>query len=148
MIMAMGRRGEFGFGDGKRTGPKKQEENMKERVMAALKDHFKPEFLNRVDEIITFHPLSEENIRAIVEIQLALVAKRLEEQKITLEFTEKAKDWLGKKGYDPNLGARPLKRVIQSELLDPLALEIIAGKVKPGDTVRVDAGKSALTFAS
>jgi ATP-dependent Clp protease ATP-binding subunit ClpB len=146
MIMAMGRRGEFGFGDGKKDGFKKQEESMREKVMGALKDSFKPEFLNRIDEIIVFHPLSEKDIRAIVEIQLALVSKRMEEQKIGLEVSDKAKDWLGKKGYDPNLGARPLKRVIQTELLDPLAMQIIAGKIKPGDTVKVGMEKNALAF--
>ncbi len=146
MIMAMGRRGEFGFGDGKRGGAKKQEESMREKVMEALKESFKPEFLNRIDDIIVFHPLSEKDIRAIVDIQLALVAKRLEEQKITLDMSEKAKDWLGKKGYDPNLGARPLKRVIQTELLDKLAMEIISNRVKAGDTVNVNVEKDSLVF--
>lgn len=146
MIMEMGRRGEFGFSDGKKASVQKQEENMKEKVMDALKDHFKPEFLNRIDEIIVFHPLDQKQIRHIVDLQIDLVAKRLSEQKIILEVNDKAKDWLGKKGYDANLGARPLKRVIQTELLDPLSMLIIEGKIKDGHTVNVTVEKESLAL--
>jgi ATP-dependent Clp protease ATP-binding subunit ClpC len=146
MIMEMGRRGEFGFSDGKKASVQKQEENMKEKVMDALKDHFKPEFLNRIDEIIVFHPLDQKQIRHIVDLQIELVAKRLSEQKIILEVNDKAKDWLGKKGYDANLGARPLKRVIQTELLDPLSMLIIEGKIKDGHTVNVTVEKESLAL--
>ncbi len=146
MIMEMGRRGEFGFGESKKTTGEKQEERMREKVMEALKNHFKPEFLNRIDEIIVFHPLDPKQIRQIVDLQLAQVTKRLLEQKITLEVTDKAKDWLGKKGYDANLGARPLKRVIQTELLDPLSLLIIEGKVHDGSTVEVTVEKNTLVL--
>ncbi len=146
MIMEMGRRGEFGFSDGKKASVQKQEENMKEKVMEALKDHFKPEFLNRIDEIIVFHPLDQKQIRHIVDLQIDLVAKRLSEQKIILEVNDKAKDWLGKKGYDANLGARPLKRVIQTELLDPLSMLIIEGKIKDGHTVNITVEKESLAL--
>ncbi len=146
MIMQMGKTGAFGFDDNKKSNPKKQEEKIKEKVMEALRDHFKPEFLNRVDEIITFHPLSEKNIREIVNLQLAKVFERLKEQGITLDIANKAKDWLGKRGYDPNLGARPLRRLIQTELLDILALQIIDGKIKSGDTVTVSVKNNKLSF--
>ncbi len=144
MIMAMGRRGEFGFGDGKKQGAKKQEDQMREKVMEALKEHFKPEFLNRIDDIIVFHPLNEAQIRHIVDLQLARVAERLLEKKIMVMVSDKAKEWLGKKGYDPNLGARPLKRVIQTELLDPLAMQVISGAIQDGDHVEVDIKKEKL----
>jgi ATP-dependent Clp protease ATP-binding subunit ClpB len=141
VIMEMGRRGEFGFGESKRSAggqDEKDEAKMNAKVMEGLKDHFKPEFLNRIDEIIVFHPLAPEAVRRIVDIQLALVAERLQKQKITLTVTDEAKDWLAKKGYDPNLGARPLKRVIQTELLDPLAMKIIGGEAVEGASVRVE----------
>ncbi len=138
MIMEMGRRGDFGFGDGKQLDNKQQLEKLKEKVMEALREKFKPEFLNRVDEIITFHPLDEKQIRAIVDLQLEIVSKRMAEKKITLNVSTKAKDWLAKKGYDANLGARPLKRVIQTEMLDKLAMMVIEGKVEEGTEVSVN----------
>ncbi len=138
MIMEMGRRGDFGFGDGKKMSGKQQEEKMKDKIMERLREHFKPEFLNRVDEIITFHPLDEKEIRAIVDLQLQKIIARLDNQGITVSFTDKAKDWLAKKGYDPNLGARPLKRVIQTEVLDELAMQIVENKIADGAKVEVD----------
>jgi len=146
MIMDMGRKGDFGFeektqGDAQK---KKKQEKVNEKIMDSLKDYFRPEFLNRIDEVTIFHPLSEEQIRSIVDIQLELVAERLKKQKITLEVSNKAKDWLAQKGYDPNLGARPLKRVIQNEMLDPLAMEIIEGNVQEGQSVTVDLDKDTL----
>lgn len=148
LIMQMGRRGEFGFEekDKDKKTLKNREEKMKEKIMDGLQEHFKPEFLNRIDEIITFHPLDEADIRKIVELQLDRVHIRLEEKRITLEIDTKVKDWLGKKGYDPNLGARPLKRMIQSKLLDPLAVDILAGKIKEGDMVRVTVEKGTIVF--
>ncbi len=147
MIMEMGRRGEFGFGESKPgKGAKKNENLMKEKVMEALRDHFKPEFLNRIDEIIIFHPLDEKQIRHIVDLQLVLVEKRLLEKKINLIVTDDAKDLLGKKGYDPNLGARPLRRVIQTELLDKLAIEMLDGSIVAGNTVTVDTEKNELVL--
>ncbi len=139
MIMQLGKRGEFGFADAKRSDAKNAEERMKEKVMEALRENFKPEFLNRIDEIIVFHPLSQKEIRTIVDLQLKQVIERLDEKKIHLTVTEKARELLGKKGYDSNLGARPLRRVIQTELLDPLALEIIEGKIGEGSAVTVEA---------
>jgi len=109
-----------------------------------LRDHFKPEFLNRIDEIITFHPLNEEEIREIVDLQLAKIATRLLGKKIELEVSKKAKDWLAKKGYDPNLGARPLKRVLQTELLDKLAMQIVEGKINDGDKVKIEVNKDKI----
>jgi len=137
MIMQMGRAGGFGFDDAKKSNPKNREGQIKEKVMEALRDHFKPEFLNRIDEIITFHPLTMSDIRDIVDLQLDAVAERLKEKKIAIKISAKAKDWLGKKGYDPNLGARPLKRLIQTELLDSLAMKIIEGKIKEGAKVEI-----------
>ena len=144
MIMQMGSAGEFGFSDSNDKKNKSNEENIKGKIMEKLKEQFKPEFLNRVDEIITFHPLSEKQVRQIVDLQLAIVLIRLAKKKITLAISGKAKDWLAKKGYDPNLGARPLKRIIQTELLDQLAMQIIEGKVQEGQTVSVDVGKDKL----
>lgn len=139
-IMSMGRRGEFGFNGDSEAEKKaeRSEKRMKEKIMEGLREHFKPEFLNRVDEIITFHPLAEQQIRTIVDLQLDRVYTRLSQKRITLEVSEEAKDWLANKGYDPQLGARPLKRVIQTELLDPLALKLLEGNISEGATVKID----------
>lgn len=137
MIMDMSRKGELGFGDERKKGIKGNEEAIKKKVMDALRDHFKPEFLNRIDDIIMFHPLDESQVRKIVDLQLARVEKRLAEKKIRLHVSGPAKDLLGKKGFDPDFGARPLKRVVQTELLDPLAMKIIEGDVDGGKEVQV-----------
>jgi ATP-dependent Clp protease ATP-binding subunit ClpA len=113
-------------------------ESLKDKVMAALKEHFRPEFLNRIDEIIIFNYLGKEEVRKIVDLELRKVENRLLEKNIKIEVTPKARDYLAEKGFDPNLGARPLKRVIQKEVLDPLALKIVSGEVKEGDKVKVD----------
>ncbi len=148
LIVQMGTQGEFGFGEKKKGGNTKQsQEAINKRIFDALREQFKPEFLNRIDEIIVFHPLKEEQIRSIVDLQLEIVMKRLEKQKIKLEITDKAKDWLAKKGYDENLGARPLKRVIQTELLNKLALKIIEKSVSEGDTVYIDTTKDGLKIS-
>jgi ATP-dependent Clp protease ATP-binding subunit ClpB len=115
-------------------------------VMDALRAHFRPEFLNRVDEIIIFDRLSEDDLKKIVEIQLKRLAKRLEQQKITLDLSESAKSLLAREGYDPVYGARPLRRTIQKEILDPLSIDILEGKVKEGQTVHIDAKNGALEF--
>ncbi len=146
MIMQMGKAGDFGFTDGQTKTGKQKEDKMKDKIMDALREQFKPEFLNRVDEIIMFHPLNEREIRAIVDLQLEKVNQRLAEKRIGLDIGKKAKDWLAKKGYDPSLGARPLKRVIQTELLDPLALLIIEGKVHDGKKVKVDIEKNKIVI--
>jgi ATP-dependent Clp protease ATP-binding subunit ClpB len=115
-------------------------------VTDALRAHFRPEFLNRVDEIIIFDRLSEEDLKKIVEIQLGRLAKRLEQQKITLKLSDSAKKLLAHEGYDPVYGARPLRRTIQKEILDPLSIDILEGKVREGQTVHVDAKNGALSF--
>jgi ATP-dependent Clp protease ATP-binding subunit ClpB len=117
-----------------------------ERVMDAVKRHFRPEFLNRIDDIVIFHPLTKEHIRDIVEVQMKRVQKRLEERKIQLELSKEARDLLAEEGYDPVYGARPLKRAIQRLVLDPLALEILQGHVGEGDTVHVGVKDGKLTF--
>jgi ATP-dependent Clp protease ATP-binding subunit ClpB len=119
---------------------------VREQVMNVVRAHFRPEFLNRVDEIILFHRLKREQMGKIVDIQIARLQKLLSERKITLELDEAAKDWLGKKGYDPAYGARPLKRVIQKYVQDPLAEMVLAGKIHDGEKVEVTAGKDGLLF--
>ncbi len=113
---------------------------------SALREHFRPEFLNRVDDIILFHALEREHIKHIVEIQLRGLVKRLDERKIRIQLTDAAKDFLAREGYDPTYGARPLKRALQRRLLDPLALKVLDGAFHDGDTVVVDAGGDELSF--
>jgi len=116
----------------------KDYEEMRRRVMDAVKVHFKPEFLNRIDELVIFHSLGLEQIKAIVEIQVKKLEQRLLERRIQLKMTEKAKEWLAKEGFDPAYGARPLKRVIQKEIQDKLAMKILEGKFKEGSTITAD----------
>jgi ATP-dependent Clp protease ATP-binding subunit ClpB len=113
-------------------------ERMKDAVTEELRRHFRPEFLNRVDDIIVFHSLSEEHLKQIVEIQLAGLRKRLAERRIELELSDAARTHLVRSGYDPNYGARPLKRAIQREVETPLARRILSGEVRDGQRVRVD----------
>jgi ATP-dependent Clp protease ATP-binding subunit ClpB len=115
-------------------------------VTDALRTHFRPEFLNRVDEIIIFDRLTEDDLKKIVEIQLRRLSKRLEQQKITLKLSDSAKELLAREGYDPVYGARPLRRTIQKEILDPLSIDILEGKVREGQTVHVNAKDGALEF--
>ncbi len=117
------------------------------KVMEALRQHFRPEFLNRVDDIIMFHSLSRSDLTRIVEIQLSHLRKLLAERKISLELTEAAKLHLAEVGYDPTFGARPLKRVIQRELQDPLALALLQGEFKEGSAIRVDFKEGSIVFA-
>jgi ATP-dependent Clp protease ATP-binding subunit ClpB len=126
----------------------KDYEEMKRRVMDAVKAHFKPEFLNRVDDLIIFHGLGIVEIKAIVEIQTRKLERRLQERRIQLKLTEKAKEWLAQEGFDPAYGARPLKRVIQKEIQDRLAMSLLEGKFKEGDTITadVDSRKGKLVF--
>ena len=126
----------------------KNEEEMRSQVMEALHEKFKPEFLNRLDDIIIFHPLTQEQIKSIVDIQLHSLRKRLAERKLSLNLTDAAKEFLAKAGYDPNYGARPLKRAIQHHILDPLSLKIIAGEFSEGDTIEVSEENGELTFIS
>ena len=122
-------------------------ERIRDEVFKVLQQHFRPEFLNRLDEIVVFRPLTKEQIRQIVEIQLSYLRARLAEKRISLELTEAAKDFLAERGYDPVFGARPLRRVIQRELETPLAQTILAGEVKEGDRVQVDVWPAGLVFA-
>jgi ATP-dependent Clp protease ATP-binding subunit ClpB len=119
---------------------------MKSLVMDAMNAHFKPEFLNRIDEFVIFHSHDRDRIKEIVDIQLRELRRRLAEKKIDLELTEKAKDLLAATGYDPAFGARPLKRAIQRLIQDPLAKMIIAGEFGEGAAVVVDADGEAMTF--
>ncbi|MCJ2093680.1 ATP-dependent chaperone ClpB [Methylobacterium sp. J-072] len=119
-------------------------EAVREEVMTVVRSHFRPEFLNRVDEIILFHRLARSEMGAIVEIQLGRLAKLLEDRKITLDLDEEAKIWLADKGYDPAYGARPLKRVIQKNVQDPLAELVLSGKIHDGETVPVRLGPMGL----
>jgi ATP-dependent Clp protease ATP-binding subunit ClpB len=115
-------------------------------VMDALRQHFRPEFLNRVDEVIIFDRLGEEELKKIVEIQLGRLTRRLEQQKITLKLSDRAKEFIAKEGFDPVYGARPLKRAIQKSILDPLSLEILEGKIREGQTIQVDTRDGSLEF--
>ncbi|HZA49862.1 MAG TPA: ATP-dependent chaperone ClpB, partial [Myxococcaceae bacterium] len=121
-------------------------EDVKEQVLDALRASFRPEFLNRVDEIVVFEGLRREHIRSIVDIQLQRLRKLLADKRMDLELTDAATSFLAERGYDPVYGARPLKRAIQRFVQDPLALRILKGEFAPGDTVMVDAGKDELRF--
>jgi ATP-dependent Clp protease ATP-binding subunit ClpB len=117
------------------------------RVMEALQANFRPEFLNRIDEIVIFKALTREQIGAIVEIQLERVRERLAERGMQLSLTPEAREWIANRGYDPAFGARPLKRVIQKEILDPLAMRLLAGEIRDGETVLVTRGASGLELS-
>jgi ATP-dependent Clp protease ATP-binding subunit ClpA len=127
---------------------KSEIKSLKDKVLEALREHFKPEFLNRIDEIIIYNYLGKAEIKKIVELELSKVQKRLENKGIELKITDGAKDTLAEKGFDPNLGARPLKRVIQREVLDPLSLKIVSGEVREGDKVIVDSQNGIIIFRS
>ncbi len=120
----------------------------RDEITPVLQAHFRPEFLNRIDEIVVFHPLSKEHLAEIVDIQLRHVAARLAERGYTLEVSEAAREYLAEVGYDPDYGARPLKRAIQRELQDPLALKILSGEFHEGDTIQVERGPEGLIFTS
>jgi ATP-dependent Clp protease ATP-binding subunit ClpB len=121
-------------------------EEMKAAIMEVVGSHFRPEFINRVDEIVVFHPLGREQIRAITEIQIRYLHERLKDQDMGLDLTAAAMDRLGEAGYDPVYGARPLKRAIRQQLENPLAQEILAGRFGSGDSIRVDVGSEGLVF--
>nr|WP_294848550.1 ATP-dependent chaperone ClpB [uncultured Sphingomonas sp.] len=121
-------------------------DKVENEVMEVVRSHFRPEFLNRLDEILLFHRLSASHMRPIVDIQVKRLQKLLDDKKITLELSDAAKNWLGRVGYDPVYGARPLKRAVQKYLQDPLADEILAGRIKDGSTVKVDEGDGGLVI--
>jgi ATP-dependent Clp protease ATP-binding subunit ClpB len=127
-------------------GENEDARSVEREVMAAVRGHFRPEFLNRVDEIILFHRLRREDMGAIVDIQFRRLAKLLEDRKIGVELDAKARHWLAEKGYDPAYGARPLKRAIQKTVQDPLAQMLLAGEIEDGETVKIGVAHGALTF--
>ncbi|GAA1635293.1 ATP-dependent chaperone ClpB [Catellatospora bangladeshensis] len=127
--------------------PTLSEEQRKDSVMAVVRTHFKPEFLNRLDDIVVFHALSQDELTSIVDIQLARLRRRLADRRLTLEVTDVARKWLAGHGYDPVYGARPLRRLIQSAIGDKLAKALLAGEVRDGDTVLIDRDGDALRIA-
>jgi ATP-dependent Clp protease ATP-binding subunit ClpB len=128
-------------------GPGADYEQMKSAVMEVVAQHFRPEFINRVDDVVVFHALGREQIRIIVDIQLAHLRRRLAERDMQLELSDAAVDRLAEAGFDPVYGARPLKRAIQQQVENPLAQRILRGEFGPGVTVRVDAGPDGLEFS-
>jgi ATP-dependent Clp protease ATP-binding subunit ClpC len=121
-------------------------EDMQAKVMIEVKKTFRPEFLNRLDEIIVFHELTEEQLRQVVDLLAKDLQKRLAERKLSVEINEKAKAWLAKEGYDPVYGARPLRRALEKYVENPLAIKVLGGEFKEGDTIVVDTGDEGLTF--
>jgi ATP-dependent Clp protease ATP-binding subunit ClpB len=117
------------------------------RDQDALRAHFRPEFINRIDEVVIFHTLEREHIKQIIEIQLRGLLKRLSDRKISIDLTDRAKDFLVREGYDPVYGARPLKRALQRFLLDPLARRVLEGEFREGDSVVADMSGDTLGFA-
>jgi len=142
------REGAIGFAARKdeTQSKKKSYEDMKDKVMAEVKKTFRPEFINRLDEIIVFHELSEEQLRSVVDLLAKDLEKRLAERKLTIDITEAAKSWLAKEGYDPVYGARPLRRAIERYVENPLSTKVLSGEFKEGDTIVVDAGDDGLVF--
>ncbi|MGB7873284.1 MAG: AAA family ATPase, partial [Anaerolineales bacterium] len=120
----------------------------RDEIVRVLQGHFRPEFLNRLDEIVVFHPLRKEHLAGIIDIQLQRVNKLLADKGYHLEVIEAAREYLAEVGYDPDFGARPLKRTIQRELQDPLALKILSGEFHEGETIKVERGEEGLTFTA
>jgi ATP-dependent Clp protease ATP-binding subunit ClpB len=124
------------------------DDEVERRVREVLRTSFRPEFLNRIDEIVIFHALNQENLKEIIEIQLERFRKLLKDREISIELTDRAKTLLVQAGYDPAYGARPLKRVLQHRVADPLALEILEERIGAGDHIVVDAVGDQLTFTA
>jgi ATP-dependent Clp protease ATP-binding subunit ClpC len=121
-------------------------EDMREKVLAEVKKTFRPEFLNRLDEVIVFHELNESQLRQVVDLLAKDLEKRLADRKLTIEITESAKSWLAKEGYDPVYGARPLRRALEKYVENPLSVKVLGGEFKEGDTIIVDTGIEGLIF--
>jgi ATP-dependent Clp protease ATP-binding subunit ClpB len=138
--------GSHAIADRAREGRVDLDESVRQELTEALRRHFKPEFLNRVDDIIFFHALRREDIRHIVDIQLAGLLRRLADRKITLELSDRARDVIIEEGYDPVYGARPLRRTLQRRLLDPLALAVLNGTIRDGAAVRAGVRDGALVL--
>ena len=119
---------------------------MKEAVLEIVGDHFRPEFINRIDDVVVFHPLERDHIRQITGIQVATLARRLKANDITIKVTDSALDMLGEAGFDPVYGARPLRRAIQTHLENRLAKEILGGEFAAGDTIEIDWQGDELKF--
>ncbi len=141
----LGRSTQLGFSDD-REGSVPTEAEIHESVLRSLRSTFRPEFLNRIDETVVFHPLSREVIDQIVELQIEAITRRLAEKQIAIEVDARAKRWLGEKGFDPLYGARPLRRTIQTELLDHLALLLVTGKMQAGSNIRITEKDGQLAF--
>jgi ATP-dependent Clp protease ATP-binding subunit ClpB len=122
------------------------QDEMEARVREALKAHFRPEFLNRIDDVVVFHRLDRDDLRHVVDIQVARLAKVLSQRELGLEVTDAARDRLAAEGYDPVYGARPLKRLLQTEVQNEIARRVLAGELGAGDTVVVDVRGGAFTF--
>jgi ATP-dependent Clp protease ATP-binding subunit ClpC len=144
----IGRSTTLGFARNQDTTDSEREayDEMKEKVLEALKRIFRPEFLNRLDGVMVFHALTKDQIKEIVDLEVNKVQLRLAEHGLTLQLTEAAREYLAEKGYDPNLGARPLRRVIQSELEDALSEAVLAGQFGEGSVIEVDMQDSELVF--
>jgi ATP-dependent Clp protease ATP-binding subunit ClpA len=119
---------------------------MKEKIIDSLKEAFRPEFLNRIDEVVIFNYLTKAEIKEIVDLELSKVEKRLQAKQIKIKISEKAKSLLLKEGFDPNLGARPLKRVIQRLILDPLSIKIVANEISEGSQILIDEKSGKIVF--
>jgi len=144
LILQMAQQGAMGFADEKEKQP--SDENTKQKIQDMLRNRFKPEFLNRVDEIIVFESLSKSHLSKIVDLQLKEIQQRLLDKQINLKFTKEIKNYLAQKGYDPAYGARPLKRLIQNEILDELAMQIVTGKINEQKNVTVDFRNNEVMF--
>jgi ATP-dependent Clp protease ATP-binding subunit ClpC len=123
-------------------------DKMKEKVLEEMKKTFRPEFLNRIDGVVVFHALSQDHIRQIVELMLSQIESQLKEKDIKLETTDVAKDFLGEKGYDPNFGARPLRRVIEHMVEDPLSEALLEGRFQSGETIQIDCQNGEIVLNS
>jgi ATP-dependent Clp protease ATP-binding subunit ClpB len=121
-------------------------DDIRQLVLNTVRAHFRPEFLNRIDETVVFRPLDQDDLRQVVDIQIRQVRQRLADQKVGLEITDAARDLLVELGFDPHYGARPLRRVIQRTVLDPLAVKLLAGEFQPGDTVVIDAEAGSIVL--
>ena len=137
--------GTIGFTRGEAATDSEQRK-LRSEIQDALRRTFRPEFLNRIDEIVIFHNLTRDHVKRIVNLQLAEIAERLGEHGITIELTEAAADWLANEGYDPQFGARPLRRTLQKHVESPLSVRLLRGEFQSGDTIVVDAGEEGLTF--
>ena len=138
------RGGTMGFRKGDTTP---DEMRFEEEVNEGLKRTFRPEFLNRIDEIIIFHNLTKEHVKQIVDLQMAEIEERLEDQGLSVELTDAARNWLAEEGYDPQFGARPLRRTLQKHVESPLSKQVLGGQFHAGDVVVVNVADGQLTFA-